>query len=67
MQEVLERCQRETAEKRDKGLCVEPECTALALKDNSALFFGEDHCEQHARHYELEFLIEDQEDDANGR
>lgn len=64
---ILEKAQTEEKAKRDAGLCVWPNCVKAALKDNSQLFFGMDHCDEHARKAEIEALLDEQEDDANGR
>ena len=64
---ILHEHGKETRRKRAAGICIEPECTKPALKDNSVLFFGDDHCKGHAEAAELEQLIDDQEDDKAGK
>ncbi len=62
---ILQEHSRETRKKRAAGICVFPECNAKALNDRTVLFFGDDHCEKHARESELECLAEDQQDELD--
>lgn len=64
---ILHEHSKDTRRKRAKGICVEPDCNAPALNDRTKLFFGDDHCEEHAKEAELSLLIEDQKDDEKGR
>lgn len=68
---ILDKAEADLAARRAAGLCIhldtngEYTCTAPPLGDRARLF-GCDHCEQHAREAELEMLVEDQQDDADG-
>lgn len=53
--------------KREAGLCAWVDCERPALGDRSFYFFGDDHCEEHARQAEIECLEDAQTDDAAGR
>lgn len=67
VEKVIDMASEEMKRKRDAGICTDPECNKPALKDDSVYFFGDDHCEEHAKKAELECLIDDQKDDMRGK
>lgn len=56
----------ERQKKEDAGICVTPGCDVPALKDDSELFFGKDHCGPCAKQVEIEVLEMEQRDDQMG-
>lgn len=63
---VIKQHNLQTAKKRAAGICIWIDCKDRALNDRSKLFFGDDHCEKHAREAEIEVLEMEQDDDKRG-
>lgn len=73
VREILDKADADLRARRKAKLCVHLDtagqftCDEPPLGETSRYFFGDDHCEQHARQTELDMLAEDQADDAAGQ